>query len=548
MNAPDPDECASLQTRVAALEQKLQQCQSQLQACTQQRQQLEQLEHQNQHLEDLLFRRTTELRTLIDAIPEYIFVVDRANMQITHCNDTFAHGVCGLPRNQVEGKTIFDCFAPDYAEYFTQQNNQVFVSGQVLRIQEQISFSNGSYFFDTIKVPLKHADGEVYALVGAARDITALKQMESSLRQSEELFRRLFEEAPIGLAMTPLSSHHLFRVNRMFCEMLGYTPDEFAHLNFTDITYPADLALEMPLAEQAIAGVTTGYQLEKRYIKKNGEIFWGHLTTATIHGAEGHPLYGLGMVQDITERKRAETALQQQTQRVQQELVERRQVEEKLRSSLQEKEVLLKEIHHRVKNNMQMVSSLLNLQANSIRDPEVLQPFIESQRRIKVMALIHEKLYQSPNLAQIRFADYVQQLAEDLLQAFGQQLPDVQLNVDVADVELTVDIAIPCGLIINELVSNALKYAFPGGKTGAIQIWFQLAPDSSSDQSLYALAVQDNGIGIPEAIDWQTTESLGLQLVMVLAQKLQGTLTLDRNNGSTFQVIFPLLLCEQLQP
>jgi two-component sensor histidine kinase len=225
------------------------------------------------------------------------------------------------------------------------------------------------------------------------------------------------------------------------------------------------------------------------------------------------------------------------SQQLQAELVERQQIEAQLRASLQEKDVLLKEVHHRVKNNMQMISSLLKLQVDSIQDPEVLKPFIESQQRIKAMALVHEKLYQNNNLAKINFTDYVRQLVRELFHSFNVARSRIRLSIEITEIDLTVDVAIPCGLIINELVSNALKYAFPDGKSGRIRIFF--APDTSKftdRNSHYILSIQDDGIGITKSINLQNIESLGLQLVYALTEQLRGTIKLDSTEGTTFDI------------
>lgn len=238
--------------------------------------------------------------------------------------------------------------------------------------------------------------------------------------------------------------------------------------------------------------------------------------------------------------KESEQRERKKAQQIAIELVERKQVETQLRHSLEEKDVLLKEVHHRVKNNMQIISSLLKLQAESIRDPKVLKPFIESQQRIKTIALIHEKLYQANNLAKINFSEYTRQLTRDILQAFGESLSRIQLAVEVAEIEMTVDTAIPCGLIINELVSNALKYAFPEDSTGEICITFAANPSHDCARDSFILVISDNGIGIPEEIDFQSTKSLGLQLVCALTYQLQGVIQLNRTSGTTFEIAFPL--------
>jgi PAS domain S-box-containing protein len=226
-------------------------------------------------------------------------------------------------------------------------------------------------------------------------------------------------------------------------------------------------------------------------------------------------------------------------QQVQIELGDRHIAEARLRSSLREKEVLLQEIHHRVKNNMQLVSSLLNLQASAIQDPNTLEPFQESQQRIQVMALIHEQLYRANNLAKINFSNYVQNLAASLFQSLCANPSRIQFCVDVAAVELDIDIAIPCGLMINELVSNAIKYAFQNDRPGEITIRFSPYSDRLSDPQ-YVLTVQDNGVGMPLAVDVYNTDSLGLQVVCALTEQLEGRLILNRESGTAFQIVFPV--------
>lgn len=220
--------------------------------------------------------------------------------------------------------------------------------------------------------------------------------------------------------------------------------------------------------------------------------------------------------------------------------MKRKEVEEQLNSSLKEKEVLLKEIHHRVKNNMQVISSLLNLQSSRIKSPDILEMFKESQDRIRSMSLIHERLYQSADLAKIDFSHYIQNLASHLFQSYRIDPEAVSLKTEVRDVSLDINRAIPCGLIINELISNSLKYAFPQAKEadkkkkkrGEIDI--QL----TADDGKVLLQVKDNGVGLPEDLDIETADSFGLQLVTTLAAQLNGRIDIKRKPGTTFKITF----------
>jgi len=207
--------------------------------------------------------------------------------------------------------------------------------------------------------------------------------------------------------------------------------------------------------------------------------------------------------------------------------------EERIKASLKEKELLLKEVHHRVKNNMQVISSLINLQSRTISDPVFLGIFKESQNRIKSMALIHEKLYQSDDLSMIDFNDYVLSLAGSLVRSYSVSPNQIKLKIEINNIQLNIDTAIPCSLIINELISNSLKYAFINKKTGEIKILMNY-----SSKEWIELSISDNGIGFPPGIDFKNTESLGLQLVNTLVEQLHGEVEMNTSNGTKYNIRF----------
>jgi len=221
-------------------------------------------------------------------------------------------------------------------------------------------------------------------------------------------------------------------------------------------------------------------------------------------------------------------------EQAQQEISERKRAEETTKASLAEKEVLLKEIHHRVKNNLQVISSLLYLQSKRIGDPETLDMFQDSQHRVRSMALVHERLYQTEDLAQVNAAEYIQTLASYLFRSYQVRTGQIRLEVNVGDVALGIDTAVPCGLLINELVSNSLKHAFPNGREGMIFVDLNLTSDGN-----YLLAVSDDGVGLPDDSDPADNKSLGLQLVNALVGQLEGTIDLDTSKGTRFEILFP---------
>ena len=249
--------------------------------------------------------------------------------------------------------------------------------------------------------------------------------------------------------------------------------------------------------------------------RQDGSLYVEEMTITPLQSATGEITHFIAIKQDITERKRTE---------------------EQIRTSLREKEVMLQEIHHRVKNNLQIISSLLDMQSWTVEDPVTRQILQDSQNRVRSMASIHEKLYQSPDLTSIDVAGYVYSVVAYLRQVYNTRGEDITLDIQVDEVSLDLDMAIPCGLIINELVSNALKYAFPPEEKegGEIRVVLRSAGDGQ-----LSLVVSDDGVGLAPDVDLDAPKTLGLRLVDMLTQQLNGTLELDRNGGLAFEIRFP---------
>ncbi|MEH2435390.1 MAG: PAS domain S-box protein [Nostoc sp.] len=274
--------------------------------------------------------------------------------------------------------------------------------------------------------------------------------------------------------------------------------------------------------------------------QNTGSNLWGLLIAHQCSGLREWEENQLDLLDQLTVQ--LAIAIQQSSilEQAQTELVQRQKAQIKLKNALAEKEVLLKEVHHRVKNNLQIVSSLLQLQSQTLKDPEAIKALRESQNRIESISLIHKNLYTSANIGQIDVGEYIENLAASLLISYQIWPGKIGLETDIDSVSLNVDQAIACGLVINELISNALKHAFPNQQAGTISIALRNVGNSIE------MTIRDNGIGLPDNLDWTTTDSLGLSLVYdLVTEQLEGDITIERNHGTVFKIQFTQLTLHQ---
>lgn len=344
------------------------------------------------------------------------------------------------------------------------------------------------------------------------------RKVEKALKKSEKNYRDLVDNALVGVYKTNMDGEILF-INESLANLLEYkTVEEARSINISSI-YKNSTEREYFIALLKKEGKIEEYEAE--LLTKSGKIL------NVILSAKFDGVYISGMAMDITERKKAENAI---------------------KKSLDEKEVLIREIHHRVKNNMQIISSLLSLQSRYIDDKKTFELFRDSQNRVKSMALIHEKLYQSDNLAEIDFKEYIKNLTTDLIRSYGVTPGSISLSINVNNVSLGVNTAIPCGLIINELLTNSIKHAFrivespelpngifmgSDGRNGKINIELH-----QTNEDNYRLIFSDNGIGLPENFEFKNIKSLGLRLVNSLTEQLDGKIDLEQVNGTKFIITF----------
>jgi len=358
--------------------------------------------------------------------------------------------------------------------------------------------------------------------------VSEINRREEEIRNSEERFRQIAENIRAAFWMMDSRAEKVIYASPTYEEIWGRPVEEL----YDDPLVWIDSVHEDDRERVARAFASTGdgeFDEEYRIVKPDGVVRWVSNRAFPVRDARGEVYRVAGFARDVTERKDAEAALKN-------EVEERRRAQDLTHRALREKEVLLREIHHRVKNNLQIISSMLRLQSGRAGDREPVEILRESQDRIRSMAMIHEKLYMSADLASIDFSDYVRGLATSLHRSYSRSAVAVALRVEVGEIKMDVDRAIQLGLILNELVSNALKHAFPGGMKGDILI--EVGGDGTG---MGYLSVRDNGVGLSEDLDVSGLSTLGLKLVTTLTEQIGGSMEIERDGGSTFRIVFPVV-------
>jgi len=353
---------------------------------------------------------------------------------------------------------------------------------------------------------------------GMLMDITLRKKAEKALQDSEEKYHTLFESNPTYTILVSLEGS-ILDVNSAASEFAGISSQELIGKNFPELQiFPneEDIKFQRSKFLLALQGETIKpfqYQL----IDYKGNYSWVESQLVPIK-KDGEINSILVISKDITERKKAMDGLERM---------------------VDEKNILIKEIHHRVKNNMQIISSLLNLQSQHLKADEQFAVSIlkESQNRVKSMAMIHENLYQSKDFTHIKFEDYITRLVYELFYSYSGDADKIRLVVDVDDVNLNMETAVPCGLIVSELFTNSVKYAFPEDQEGEIRVSLKQEP-GTDDTREFILTVSDDGVGFPPDLDYRNTETLGLELVNNLTRQIDGNISLDLTQGTKFTVKF----------
>ncbi|MFC1835926.1 PAS domain S-box protein, partial [Thermodesulfobacteriota bacterium] len=421
---------------------------------------------------------------------------------VTSINKT-AEQLTGQTELQTLGRPLEDVFHIIDGETRKRCENP---ARRVLETGAQVSLANNTVLIaadGTERIladsgaPILDEEGEILGVVLVFRDVTEQQEVQNALQDSEEKHRRIFESIEDVYYEVSLKDYSLIEVSPSVQRILGFSREELTGTCVDGLcTDPKQI--ESHLADLTTHGALQDYEMSLRH--KDGRAISGSISEHVVYDEAGEPWKTCGVLRDITDRKRAE---------------------EQVKAALKEKEILLREIHHRVKNNFALVCSLLTLQAEYADDTHH-RLFEELEARVMSMAMAHEKLYKSESLAHLSLDEYIDGLIDHLIGSSALGV-SIELSKEIHDVSFGLDTAIPLGFILTELVSNCLKHAFQDGRDGEIRIWLRSIPDDH-----FELVVSDNGVGIPEDTDLENPASLGMDLVNAFVAKLNGSIKILR--------------------
>lgn len=475
---------------------------------------LEQEIFQHKKTQDQLKNNQRFTKNLLDSSLDMILASSMENM-ITEVNQA------GLDRF---GYTLEEFKTMHPKELYANPKDFEFVNSQLNKHGKFIGEvenkdKNGKVFSSILSSSLVKDDkGEVVGVMGISRDITEIKDVERVVSEQSSTIKSIFESNTNMLIWVVDKQMNYISYNRSYYNaaklLLAVEPGKGENLldQFSASLSEDDNAYFKGFFNKALKGSAQHFEISMKDVRKNE--FWLEVYLSPIVLEDGTINEIACLAHEITDKKHAES---------------------KIKESLNEKEVLLKEVHHRVKNNLQVISSILNLQSSYVSDTNTLSILRESQNRIKSMSFIHESLYQTKNFSSINFSEYITNLTKNLVHTYQVSPNKTSLRYEIEELSLNLDQAIPCGLIVNELVSNALKYAFPDDVDGELFIGL------SADGNDVEIRVEDNGIGLPKDFDYENTNTLGLQLVLTLVEQLDGNLRLDSEDGTKYFITFTRL-------
>jgi two-component system, sensor histidine kinase PdtaS len=434
-------------------------------------------------------------------------------------------GLFSPPPEELLGKSVRDVLVPAFGVVAMHAVELVLRDG-MQRIFEYDQPMAGGVGVRRFEARISSAsNGNLLAVL---RDVDDRRVVEQELHESEARFRLMADHAPVMLWMAGIDSECCF-FNQGWLEFAGRPLEKEIGVGWAERVHHEDFQSCMDVYLSSFVAQQS-FRMEYRLRRADGQYRWVLDSGVPRYEPDGSFAGYIGSCIDISEIREAREQLERTSEILEARVVERT---EELARRVQEREVLVREVHHRVKNNLQLVSSLLSIQGRQLKERHLRQALEECQGRVQTIALIHQRLYQSTDLAHVQFAQYARSLAASVFQASGVSPAAIALEMDLENVSLSVERAIPCGLILNELLTNALKHAFPDGRRGVVRVDIHRTPVDRLQ-----LVVSDDGSGLPPSIHPRDTSSLGLQLVGTLAEQLDADLHIERDHGTSFRLEF----------
>jgi PAS domain S-box-containing protein len=449
-------------------------------------------------------------QALMDAVPSPIFYKD-ANCVYMGGNKAFERYI-GLAREQFIGKTVYDIAPADLAEKYDQADKELLKNQGMQTYEVSVAHADGTRHEVVFhKAVFSNVEGHLAGLIGVILDITERKQAQSALQENNSRLELAMQAADMAWWEMDLASGHVSFEKRK-AEMLGYPAEKFEHYrDFVALIHPDDREKAMAAMRGHLDGSLPRYEVDYRIATSSGAYVWFHdIGSIGDRDLHGKPLNVTGLVINISGRKQAEAEIQRQ---------------------LTEKEILLREVHHRIKNNIASIGGLLSLHMQALTSPEAVAALQDAIGRVDSMRLLYEKLLLSGDFQDASTKNYIESLATSVVSLFPD-LAKVKLNLDVDDFKLDPKRLFPLGIIINELLTNIMKYAFAGKKSGTIKL--SLAKDSAR----VTLTLQDNGAGLPTGFDIGASKGFGLTLVKMLSQQLGGSFSIEKHKGTRCRLVF----------
>jgi PAS domain S-box-containing protein len=462
---------------------------------------------EKREMEDALEHEQYLLQTLMETSPDHIYFKDRESRFIRVSKSQCLRFGC-RDYSEVLGKSDFDFFSVEHAREAYEDEQRIVETGEAVIKEEKETWNDrpDSWVY-SIKMPLVDKRGSIVGTFGISRDISELKKAQEALKESNDRCHVIIERMSDYIFTVYLEGGKILKTvhNPACVAVTGYTADEFAADTYLwyDMILPEDQGRAEEQARRILSDASAD-AIEHRIRRKDGAVRWIRNTPVLHRDADGKLVSYDGIIVDITERKLAE---------------------EEVQRLLREKELILKEVHHRVKNNLNTINSILNLQASTQSDPNAIKAFNDAGSRVQSMMVLYDKLFQSANFLAADIKEYLPALVHEIVDNFPNSSM-VKIETNVGAFELSSKILQPLGIIINELLTNIMKYAFKGRKEGTIRL------SASLRGSKVHIEIHDDGVGLPEGVDFKNSTGFGLTLINMLTKQLGGEIKIARENGT----------------